>query len=164
MFQVKKATRKTTNHKSVSWACLSLFIMERVLSMMFKPVRDLPVKTGVHGGHLAQSSALKLPAVLALPKEVTHNPTITHHYQEYSPGTFAKCTTGFIQITQTLSSSSGTYLVAKELEEVGTKPMTRAPILRETGRSLLIPLNTLLHTCNVVQNLEGKYVVNFENK
>lgn len=41
---VKKSTRKMTNHKAVSYSCVSLFVLERLLSQILDPAVDVPVK------------------------------------------------------------------------------------------------------------------------
>jgi len=105
LFQAKKATRKMTNHKSVSYACVGLFIMERLLSQIFTPERDIPKKWGVHGGIRVDAASQKLPLPLPPKEEITLNATITHNYQDYSPNVFAKLTTGYVKITKTAVES-----------------------------------------------------------
>ena len=164
LFQAKKATRKMTNHKSVSYACVGLFIMERLLSQIFTPERDIPKKWGVHGGIRVDAASQKLPLPLPPKEEITLNATITHNYQDYSPNVFAKLTTGYVKITKTAVTSTGKYGFGSELEVFGTTPQTKAPILRETGKTLFFPFSLLLYSCNVVQNREGYFVVNYKNK
>ena len=165
LFQAKKATRKTTNHKSVSYACVGLFVMERLLSQIFSPNRDLPVKSGLRGGTTVEAGTQKLP--IPLPpseKEILLNPVVTHNYQDYRPGTFVKLRTGYIKLTKIVATSTEKYAFGSELVLAGETGTTKLPILRDTGRTLFVSFGLILHTCNVVQTAEGNFVVNFENK
>lgn len=139
--------------------------MERLLSQIFSPNRDLPVKSGLRGGTTVEAGTQKLP--IPLPpseKEILLNPVVTHNYQDYRPGTFVKLRTGYIKLTKIVATSTEKYAFGSELVLAGETGTTKLPILRDTGRTLFVSFGLILHTCNVVQTAEGNFVVNFENK
>lgn len=166
MFQAKKATRKMTNHRAVSWSCMALFVMERVLSQLLNPLDNVPVRHAVSGGRKVPANTLPwhLPDVA----EVTLDPHVVHHYQKIGPGRFIRHSSGYYMVRAVLQTTSGVRLVSAALEIPpggnGVDTLTRLPRLRLTGRDVMIPLQEVQYTCAAVREVEGIVVITLENK
>ena len=105
---MKKSTRKMTNHKSVSFTCVKLFVLERALGQILNPMKYIPNRLGflfswfwilfilffhiyrffIHGTDVVQAGDLGALMGIDETTLIFRNPTITWNYQTFHTGCF----------------------------------------------------------------------------
>ena len=152
-----------TNHRSVSWSCLALFHMERLLSQLLDPVADIPVRNAIEGGRATPQKDLsvQLPVTFS---PVLVNPKVTYNYQKIAPEVMVKHQAGYMIISQIFAVKNEVYLVAATSTPLPNDPLTRLPRVQLATEKVIVSLRDISHTCSVVRGLRGEVTIAFENK
>jgi len=165
LHKLKNGTKKVTNHKSVSWACMRIFALERNLQLFLDPFEDIPIQNGVQDnrgkiqvGHL-QPSFQVFGIILNESDLIENNLIVTKNYQNFQPGQVCKTTEGYRKLLDIFRVGSQIFLHTLELEVAGN----------EDGQAILKPieirrleLEQLEFRCYGIWRIDGFLVVHMD--
>ena len=60
LHKLKNITKKMTNHKATSYSCLRLFVLDRQLNLLFKPMEHIPKRNDLIQGRRVDIGSLSL--------------------------------------------------------------------------------------------------------
>jgi len=149
-----------TNHRSVAFSCLRLFIMERVLGLLLKPSADIPIKYEISGGTLRSRHLLNLPE--SFPEEVLHNPEVIWNYQRLTQGTVVAWKHDFARINSIIFADE-LYAIANLIKSEAVLFPSMRIAVKETTDTFLVPLREFSHSCFTTQR-KDQLIVSFENR
>ena len=166
LHKMKNITKKMTNHKATSYSCLRLFVLDRHLNLLLKPMEHIPIKFDLKLGPevaiSALAEALESHGLQKTPQDrMSQGCVVTKEYQVYQEGTIVATTGGVREIKDILAVDHQifylfTTLNASGKTTVGLPKFTRSP-------DLFLDRENFLHRCLGVW--EGdEFVLNFEEK
>lgn len=166
LHKMKNITKKTSNHKATSYSCLRLFVLDRQLSQIFKPMEHIPKRHDLLLGPKTTVPHLILPFtslgfLLSPDTEVNCKCTLTKNYQRYTTGSICATSSGLRMIKDLIVFHQQAFAVV-ELLTFSTRNQDGLFKFRRSGNEFL-ERESFLYLCwGAWEN--GEFVLNVEDK
>ena len=165
LHKMKNITKKMTNHKATSYSCLRLFVLDRQLNLLFKPLEHIPKRNDLLQGRQVAIGSLS-------PALSSHGLTVTPHhqmltgckllkdYQLYGVDTVARTPTGLKLIEDLIVVDQRLFCLVRNLIPAGKRHHLQ---VFEKSTDVFLEPESFLHRCWGAWE-EGLFVLNFEEK